>query len=378
MFRIKNGKSGFNRRTQDDMRRICFLAGDIGRSGGTERATAVIASALVDRGFDVSILSFSRGLQAYFPLHPKVHLLSMHMEGHSANLSDVRIWFRLHKFLRQHAFNVVIDADTILSWYSIPAAWCTGTKVISWEHFHFRINMGDIFQRFRRAAGRRIAANFAKVVVTLTERDRQQYIEHLTCRAPLIAIPNPKTIPHERRANLEAKVVLAAGRLASEKGFDLLLEAWARVQPLNLCWRLHIVGSGQDEHMLKSRAQALHIAEIVDFIPHSDAMVEHYVAASIFVCSSRFEGFGLVLVEAKSFGLPVVSFDCDCGPSAIVRDGIDGVLVPKEDVVWLARSLRSLMEDDQRRQKYGQSAYEDRRFDLENIVQAWEQVILQA
>ena len=365
-------------RTRDDMKRICFLAGNIERAGGTERVTAVIASALVDRGFDVSILSLTRGLQAYFPLHPKVHLLSMHMEGHSANFSDFRIWLRLHKFLQQHVFNVVIDADTILSWYSIPAAWRTGTEVISWEHFHFFINTGDIFQRLRRAAGRRMAAKFAKAVVTLTEKDRKQYLEQLTCRSQLIAIPNPKTIAHDRRAILEDKVVLAAGRLASEKGFDLLLEAWAQVRPLDLGWRLRIVGSGQDEHMLKRRALALQVAEIVDFIPHSDDMVGHYEAASIFVCSSRFEGFGLVLVEAKSFGLPVVSFDCDCGPSAIVRDGIDGVLVPKEDVVCLARSLRSLMEDDQRRQKYGQSAYEDRRFDLESVVTAWEQVILRA
>ena len=360
------------------MRNICFLVGDISGAGGSERVTVVIANALAARGYAVSILSFMNGLHVYFPLDPKVNLFSLHMEGYSANLSDFRILLRLRNFLMQRLFNVLICSDTILSFYSIPAAWGTDTKVISWEHFHYFINVGDIFQRFRRAVGRYMAVKFANAVLTLTEKDRKQYLQQLTCRSTLISIPNPKTIAHQSRSFLNTKVVMAAGRLVPEKGFNLLLIAWAQVHSFNQGWRLRIVGSGPEERLLKSQAQALQVAEFVDFIPHSDDMSRQYETASIFVCSSLFEGFGLVLVEAKSFGLPIVSFDCDCGPSAIVRDGIDGVLVPKEDVGSLAISLRSLIENEQLMQKYGQSAYDDRRFDLENIVPAWEQIILNA
>jgi glycosyltransferase involved in cell wall biosynthesis len=355
--------------------RICFLSGDIGRSGGTERVATVIASALADREYDVSILSIGGGLQSYFPLNSKVHLFSLHMEDHSANFSDGRIWFRLHKFLKQQGINLVIDVDAVLSWYSIPAAWGTDAEVISWEHFHFFINVGDVFQRCRRAAGRRMAIKYAKAVVTLTEKDRQQFLKHLTCRAPLIAIPNPKTIAHEYRSSLDARVVLAAGRLVPEKGFDLLLEAWAQILPLPLNWRLRIVGSGQDEHVLKARAQTLKVADSVDFVPHATDMVAQFMSAAVYACSSRFEGLPLALIEAKSFGLPIVSFDCDCGPSDIVRNGTDGVLVPKVDVACLARGLRELMEDDERRKRFGQRAYEDRRFDLENVILMWEMLI---
>jgi glycosyltransferase involved in cell wall biosynthesis len=358
------------------MKRVCFLIGDISRTGGTERVTVVIANALVHCGFDVSIISVSNGLRANFQLDPKVTLFSLHMQSYSANLSDFRILFRLRKILLHRKFNVMIGSDTILSFYIIPAALGTITKVISWEHFHYFINVGDIFQRIRREVGRRMAVMFSDVVVTLTDRDRQQYLKQLTCRSPLISIPNPRTIAHERRSFLNSKVVMAAGRLVSEKGFNLLLAAWALVKPFDMGWRLRIVGSGPDELLLKSQAQALKVLEFVDFIPHSDDIGRQYETASIFVCSSLFEGFGLVLVEAKSFGLPIVSFDCDCGPSAIVRDGIDGVLVPKEDVDCLAISLRSLMDNEQLMQKYGQNAYDDRRFDLENIVPAWEQIIL--
>lgn len=355
--------------------RICFLSGDIGRSGGTERVATVIASGLADCGYDVSILSIGGGLQSYFPLSSKVHLFSLNMENKSANLSDVIIWFRLHKFLKQKGINLVIDVDTVLSWYSIPATWGTDAEVISWEHFHFFINVGDVFQRFRRAAGRLMATKFAKAVVTLTDKDRQQFLKHLTCSVPLIAIPNPKTIAHEFRSSLDAKVVLTAGRLVPQKGFDLLLEAWAQIQPLPVNWRLRIVGSGREEEVLKTRAHILKIAESVDFVPHASDMAAQFTSAAVYACSSRFEGLPLALIEAKSFGLPIVSFDCDCGPSDIVRNGTDGVLVPKEDVACLARGLRELMLDDERRKRFGQRAYEDTRYELNNVVKKWKMLI---
>lgn len=353
------------------MTKICFLSGDIGRSGGTERVTTVIASALAQEGVDVVILSLSNGHSTYFPVHPDVTLYSMRMERHSSNYGDVRIWRRLRDFLRENRIDCVIDVDTVLSYYSIPATWRTRTKVISWEHFHYFINVGGAFQRFRRAAGRRLAVRCAKAVVTLTERDRQQYLEQLRCLTQIVPIPNPLTISHSKKSDLSSKVVLAAGRLVAEKGFDLLIQAWAEIWFKHSSWRLRIVGSGSDEEALKRQAVELGLAAGVEFVPHSSDMESQYRTASIYACSSRFEGFGLVLVEAKSFGLPVVSFDCACGPSDIVRDGIDGLLVPAENVHLLAISLERLMLDEQCRRDYGDRALEDRRFDLDNIVASW-------
>ena len=251
------------------MRRVCFFSGNIGRSGGTERVTTVVASALAEKGFDVSILSMVRGENSHFPLHPSVRLHSLHMEGHSANFSDIRVWSRLHKFLRREAVDRIVDVDTVFSWYSIPAAWSTGAKVIAWEHFHLFVNVGDWPQRMRRLAGRRLAVRSAAAMVTLTEKDRQQYLTHLLCRAPVLAIPNPVTIAHKKRAKLDSRVVLAAGRLVAQKGFDLLLDAWAQVVPQHPEWRLRIVGSGPDEVSLRSQAERLNIGASVEFVPNT-------------------------------------------------------------------------------------------------------------
>lgn len=357
------------------MMRICFYSGGIDRSGGTERVTTVIANALAERGHRVYILSASRGLNSFFPTHPAVELHSLHMEHHSANLSDWRIWWRLRRFIQQQSIERLIDVDTVLSWSSIPAAWGTSARVIAWEHFHLFINVGDVFQRVRRSLGRRLAVRWAHRVVTLTERDRQQYLEHLPGRAEVVAIPNPITIHHSTSSDLGSRNVLAAGRLVPQKGFDLLLHAWARVWPKSPQWRLRIVGSGADGPKLNQLASTLGVKDGVDFVPNTSDMVSEYQRAALFVCSSRFEGFGLVLVEAKSFGLPIVSFDCACGPSDIVRDDVDGQLVPAEDTHAMAVALDRLINDEQQRRAMGQRAVQDRRFELAGIVQAWERVL---
>lgn len=297
------------------------------------------------------------------------------MEQHSANLSDWRIWWRLRRFILQHRIERLIDVDPVHSWYSLPAALGTSTRVLSWEHFHLLINVGDVFQRVRRSLGRRMALVWADKVVTLTERDRQQYLKLAPGSVKIVAIPNPITIYHGRAADQDSKVVLAAGRLVPEKGFDLLLQAWAQAWPAHPQWKLRIVGSGADDQKLQRQADALSIRDGVEFVPNTSDMPFEYQRVALFVCSSRFEGFGLVLVEAKSFGLPVVSFDCACGPSDIVRNGVDGLLVPPEDPQALAQALDQLINDEAERREMGLRALDDRRFDLDGIVQAWERVI---
>ena len=354
--------------------RICFFSGDIGRSGGTERVTAVIASALAEAGHNVSILSLSRGQGSFFPIHPTVRLHSLHMEFHSANLSDWKIWWRLRIFIKEERIERLIDVDTGLSWYSIVATWRSRTKVISWEHFYLFTNVGDIFQRLRRSIGRRMASRWAYKLVTLTENDRQHYLTYFPCRAQVVVILNPVTVRSAPPSDLNSNTVLAAGRLVPEKGFDLLLAAWEKVSLSCSEWKLRIVGSGPDELKLRQLAQSLRIQHSIDFVANTRDIVKEYCEASLFVCSSRFEGLPLVLIEAKSLGLPIISFKCG-GPSFIVRNGIDGLLVPPGDISALASALLQLMKNEEQRRAMGEIAREDRRFDLAEIVQAWERVL---
>jgi len=191
----------------------------------------------------------------------------------------------------------------------------------------------------------------------------------------VINIPNPKTLKHAKQSSLDEKIVLAAGRLVPEKGFDLLLNSWSKVIIHEPNWRLRIVGSGSEEQNLKNISTALNIKNSVDFFPHSKDMVGYFSSASIFACSSRFEGFPLVLIEAKSFGIPIVTFDCGSGPAEIVGDNIDGLLVSNGDCNQLANSILDLIRNKDKLIKFGKNAINDKRYNIDQIIPLWKCIL---
>lgn len=350
---------------------IVFFIGDISRTAGTERVTTVIASALADQGFPIAILSMNGGTKSGFPLHTSVKLFSLHMEERSANFSELAKYLALRRFILRENVTVIINVDALLCWYSIPASASLRVKIVSWEHFHRAINPGDFGQKIRRHIGRWMAVRLANCVVTLTERDRRQYTAKANCRSSVMVIPNPITLnPRTNKIN-KHKRILAAGRLVPQKGFDLLIHAWSLVAKRNPEWCVQIVGSGPQGRELRDLARSLKVNNQIEFYEHSSHLDQYYLDASIFAMTSRFEGLPLVLIEAKKFGLPCISFDCACGPSEIIRDGEDGLLIPDGDVPAMAAGLEQLIQDEKLRLTYSNSAQKDTRFDLAPITDLW-------
>lgn len=358
------------------MKTICFFSGNINRTGGTERVTTIIANALVRKGYDVKILSMTHGRDPSFDLDNKISLFSLDMQGKSSTFSNLEIFKKLHLFLEALAIDYIVDVDIILSLYSIPASFALDTDVISWEHFNYFVNVGDVAQRTKRKLARLLAARYSKTIVTLTNRDRINYLNAHHCKAGVIAINNPMENNNSGTSSLRSKNVIAVGRLTAQKGFDLLLEAWRSVHWKNAEWVLTIVGSGEDEARLKHLAALSSYGKSVEFIENTQEISQHYMNSSIYVMSSRYEGFPMVLLEAKSFGLPIVSFDCDTGPREIIRDHVDGLLVEKENPAMLAAALLELINDDSKRLTFGACARKDDRFALSTIIPSWEQIFV--
>jgi glycosyltransferase involved in cell wall biosynthesis len=242
---------------------------------------------------------------------------------------------------------------------------------IGQEHMNFRAHRPRLTADMRRRYGGLTA------LTVLTRADERDYSATLAgAPARVVRIPNALPRLGGGIAPLDAKVVLAAGRLESQKGFDLLIRAYVPVAAAHPDWQLRIYGSGPRRDDLRALIHANGLTEHVLLMGRTTQLGEAMAGASLFVLSSRFEGFGMVIVEAMSKGLPVVSFDCPRGPGEILRDGRDGILVPDGAVDALTAGMLELIEDVPRRRRYGAAAVENARsYAVDSIVDRWEQLL---
>ncbi|MEU6390756.1 glycosyltransferase [Streptomyces sp. NPDC046939] len=183
--------------------------------------------------------------------------------------------------------------------------------------------------------------------------------------AHLPAVPSPRT----------ANVVCSIGRLADQKGVDMLLDTWARVAPLRPDWELHVYGAGGDEPELRAQCAELGLDGSVRWRGRTDDVPGALAASSVFVQSSRGEGFPLALMEAMASGVPCAAFDCAPGVREIVRDGEDGLLAPVGDLDALAAHLLRLTGNPRMRDAMGERARVNvRRFSEERVLERWEEL----
>ncbi len=318
----------------------CIFIQNISYKGGTERMAVSLANELVDRGHAVSIVSLEPALHSFFLLREGVKLYSLNIASSKLKWRYFSAVKRLRAILKNIQADVVIDVDTMLSLVSLSAVKPLKTKVISWEHYNYFTKS----ESKARVWGRKCAAKKAYAVVTLTEEDAGYFAQNCRCNAKIVAIPNFMVQLPEQPSPLSENIVLAIGHLTHRKGFDMLIKAWALAKKEDtLSWKLHIVGDGEEKQNLQSQARNLGLENEIVFLPPTDDIASHYFSASIFVMSSRAEGLPMVLIEAKSYGLPIVSFACCTGPADIVKDGVDGFLVEPEDIVSLKGKLLTVM-----------------------------------
>jgi glycosyltransferase involved in cell wall biosynthesis len=214
------------------------------------------------------------------------------------------------------------------------------------------------------------------LVSVLTDHDRQAYETAFEGRGVRFeTVPNgvaPWRLPP---AALQSKVVVAAGRMVQQKGFDLLVEAFALVAARHPDWQLKIFGSGKGKDALAAQIKDLGLDGTVLLAGEARKLDEQLAAAAMYVLSSRYEGLPMVLLEAITAGLPVVSFDCPTGPAEIIADGRNGLLIPPEDPAKLAAGICELIEHPEKRRDMGAAALESsRRYSMSTVKEQWEQL----
>ncbi|MGU5839847.1 glycosyltransferase family 4 protein [Aeromonas caviae] len=358
------------------MKKICFFVGNLNQAGGTERVSLVIASELQARGYQIHMLSLQCGDNPFFELADGIQVSQLFTTAGRGSLRLPLAILKLRRYLQQHQIDILIDVESMLALYALPAVLGLNIRHICWEHFNYSVDLGKASRRLAR----KLAARFADDVVTLTERDKQLWVANTKCTANIVSIPNPVTIILPTEINLhKAKLFLAVGRLTYQKGFDLLLQAWAQVAPLHPDWRLRIVGDGEDKAMLEQLRRDLNIEASTELLPKTNNIAAHYQQAAFFVMSSRFEGLPLVLIEAQAYGLPIVSFNCDTGPAEIIKHGETGWLCEAGDVADLSDKISnavSCFNEEVTYKSFSQHAKGNRNeFSVDVIIDKWSNLL---
>lgn len=352
--------------------KICFLNGNLNNSGGTERVGSLIANGLSEIGHDIVMTSISGGEVPFFQLNREIKVTSLFNTPGRAIYRAPLIISKLRKLLKEEKIDVLIVVESMSVLFSLPATLSLPVKHICWEHFNFKNDLGKAGRR----VARQLAARFCDSVVTLTERDKQYWLNGTKHRNQITVISNPCPFTIQQNIyNTKSKIVLAVGRLVEIKGYDLLLKAWIKVAEAAPDWQLKIVGEGDEREVLNQFIIDNDLMGNVELVGNTDNVSQYYEQASVFCLSSRFEGFPMVLLETLAFGLPVVSFNCDTGPEEILKE-TDSILVDCYDTDQLAKGLLTLINDADLRESISlKSKYKALQYQGEEIITNWKQLL---
>jgi glycosyltransferase involved in cell wall biosynthesis len=343
--------------------------------GGAERVAATLANEWAAREELVSIVTFDEKEKApFYSLNDSIKHIPLEC-GSPGGTAFEKVSYNVKKILLLRKTLRGLKPDVVISFMSqtnvstIIAAAGMPVPVIITEHINSRMYWSGAVW----VALMLILYPFAASLVAVSKGVLESFPGYIRKKGSVIY--NPIQIdPHasEPGQDRTGNKIIGMGRLTGQKGFDLLLKAFSLISEKNPSWNVEIFGEGEQRRELELLRDKLGLEKRFKFSGITDAPLRQFAQADIFVLSSRFEGLGIVLCEAMSQGLPVISFSCLSGPSEIIRDQIDGILVPPENVEALANAMDYLMNNDAVRMRMGILAREaSERFSITNIITQW-------
>ena len=388
------------------MRKICFLTDSIFSIGGVQRVTAVIAKELA-KDDAVTIVTFdkpnlydpqlydldSSNITYRYFNYPtiknwkkKVYRLcsGIYLKCHlqSKWTSNLYAWSSfptslrnaLAKELNEGHYDVIIGVHAPLAArLATLRPYLPHTKLVGWIHNSFEALFGDTSLYIGADRKRHYVYQFQKLdnVIVLCKHDAETYHNYDSHFRPTV-IYNPLTLIPGKMSKGNSHRFLAVGRFSHQhKGFDLLIEAFHLFAQQNSDWKLDIVGEGVEEELYRSLIQKYHLEDRVFIHPFTNNIQDYYSKAQVYVLSSRWEGFGLVLVEAMAHGLPVISSDLPTSKE-IMEDF--ALYFKNGDIIELAQRLEAATQLDWEK-KSEEALRIANKFSTEQIIEKWKQVI---
>lgn len=355
---------------------IAILCSRLDLPGGIERAIVNTANLFTDKGNKVTLVILDGTNKSFYPLHSSIQILKQPLsfgittEGNIISrklklLSDV---LKLKKIIKACKADIVISTEYPFTVAAVLARAKKYSRLFAWEHHHHAWLQKNKFWTF--LCKQAYPKLNGIICLNKTEAD---YYKHI---ALTLIIPNFIETKSGELSSCTNKTILSVGWLIPRKGIDLMLQAAKHILTNHPEWKWKLIGEGEmkeqvNEFIHKETLNGRFILQA----PINSEIKSEYLNASIYVMTSRFEAFPMVLLEAMSVGLPCISFDCPSGPSDIITDHVDGILVEKENTSQLTEAISSLITDDEKRKKLGQNAFKNiNQYSPKNIYKLWEEI----
>ncbi|PDT43363.1 MULTISPECIES: glycosyltransferase family 4 protein [Sinorhizobium] len=352
--------------------RITIVVPALG-AGGTEHIVNLVANHWNSTGCAVTLITLERpDAQPYYDFDPTIEIVRLGVPPRKASklrssLLVLQRLGRLRSAIRRTRPDFVLSFLTRTNVLTLLATIGSAVPVVVSERNNPASQPFGLF--WRRLQASLYPRAFG--LVTMTQGALDYFPPSIRKKGWVIA--NPVDLPRDWRNRRGKNILTAVGRLTPQKGFDLLLEAFARIAGAHPAWRLVIWGEGDERRSLETLRETLGLQKRVDMPGVTERPGLWIETADAFVLSSRYEGWGIVLLEAMAAGLPVVSFECEWGPRVMITHESDGILVPKEDVEALAKALDRMLSDRNLRERLGaRAAASAQRYMPEQILADWD------
>ncbi len=373
--------------------KIVYLYTALLTVGGADRVITEKANYFADKlGYDVYIITDSQNNKPpIFPLSPKVKHIDLNIlfgkqYEHSIIIRSF-FYFRLMHIYRKRLTKTLKDIQPD---FTISVLGRESDFITKIPDKSIKIGEAHISKRFMRNYHLLEKKNIIyRIICKIWKRKLYKCIKELSAFVVLtkedadnwiglkesIIIPNSLPFYSNLSSQCTSKKIISVGRLDEQKGYDLLICAWKIVVKEHPDWSIHIYGNGELEGTLKEQIRANDIESSFILEGTVPNIEDKYLESSFYVMSSRFEGFGMVLIEAMSCGLACISYDCPNGPKDIINDGIDGILVENGNINQLAEKICYMIENPEERKKMGAAAKVNvKRYNPDIIMQKWVQL----
>lgn len=352
--------------------KLCFLLASYNKFGGVERVVINLAN-LLSKNKDVHITLFSYcddGENGPFMIDDSIelkHIYNRPIPLHRGFIPAVR---NLNKDIRLSNYDILVGCSSMYFPLAVCGTLFLNCKLVLWEHSHFFLNTEVRFQRYCR----KFWVEFASAIVVLTNTDRINYLNNIKNRN-VFCINNMldrRLINNASKYNQQSKSILSVGRLCPVKNFHAIIEIGRQLFFKYPEWKWDIWGDGEMRSLLQTAINEAGLQNYITLKGWSDNIYDLYQNYSIFISTSKNEGFGLAILEALANRLPVVAFDVLCGPKEMITNGVNGFLISDLNIKKMEAAISELIENPSKRQEFSDATQNNlNQFSEEVVLRKW-------